>query len=104
MCRFVLYLGESLTLDKLITRPRNSIIHQSHHAELRKEPLNGDGFGLAWYAPAHGPQPALFRSVRPAWNDANLAHLARVTESPAVLAHVRAATRGLPSVTWRDRR
>jgi len=96
MCRFVLYLGEPITLDRLITRPRNSIIHQSYHAEHREEPLNGDGFGLAWYAPRHSMVPALFRSVQPAWNDANLANLARVTESPAILAHVRAATPGLP--------
>ena len=36
MCRFVLYLGEPITLDRLITRPRNSIIHQSYHAEHRE--------------------------------------------------------------------
>lgn len=51
MCRFVLYLGPSVTLDLLTTRPTYSIIHQSYKARMRVEPLNGDGFGLAWYVP-----------------------------------------------------
>lgn len=95
MCRFVLYLGPELTLDQLITEPRNSIIHQSHHAEHRQEPLNGDGFGVGWYAHEVSPEPALFRSIQPAWNNMNLRHLARVTHSTCLLAHVRAASPGL---------
>lgn len=94
MCRFVLYLGQQITLDVLITSPENSIIHQSFHSRLRKEPLNGDGFGVAWYASDVSPEPALFRSIQPAWNDVNLLQLARVCRSSAVLAHVRAATAG----------
>lgn len=61
---------------------------------MREEPLNGDGFGLAWYVPEISPQPAQFRSIQPAWNNVNLLHLARVSRSPVVLAHVRAATEG----------
>jgi len=95
MCRFVLYLGPELTLDQLITKPRNSIIHQSHHAEHRQEPLNGDGFGVGWYSHEVSPEPALFRSIQPAWNNMNLRHLARVTRSTCLLAHVRAASPGL---------
>lgn len=96
MCRFVLYTGPEITLDLLTTRPRNSLIHQSFQAEMRKEPLNGDGFGIAWYAPAHGPRPAVFRSIQPAWNNLNLRNIARVTSSKTILAHVRAASPGLP--------
>ena len=95
MCRFVLYLGEPLTLDKLTTKPRHSLIHQSYKAAERAEPLNGDGFGLAWYTPDI-VDPALFRSTTPAWNNPNLRELARVTTSACVLAHVRAATPPLP--------
>ena len=94
MCRFVLYLGRETSLDVLITRPTDSIIHQSFHSRLRKEPLNGDGFGVAWYASDVSPEPAQFRSIQPAWNDVSLLQLARVCRSPAVLAHVRAATLG----------
>jgi predicted glutamine amidotransferase len=96
MCRFVLYLGEPLTLDLLTTRPAHSLIQQSAHARERPEPLNGDGFGIAWYANRYGPEPALFRSTTPAWNNSNLRELARVTESGCILAHVRAATPPLP--------
>jgi predicted glutamine amidotransferase len=92
MCRFIAYLGPRLPLDALVTRPRNSLIHQSFHSEEREEPLNGDGFGLAWWKPDLSPEPALFRSVSPAWSNRNLLELARVTNSECVLAHVRAAT------------
>ena len=94
MCRFILYMGPSITLDVLTTKPTNSIIHQSHHSRLRKEPLNGDGFGLAWYAPDVSPEPAQFRSIQPAWSSVNLLHLARVCRSEVILAHVRAASPG----------
>lgn len=95
MCRFVLYLGVPIRLEALVTKPSNSLIHQSYDSKERTEPLNGDGFGIAWYAHEHANEPALFRSVTPAWNNHNLGHLARVTSSTCVLAHVRAATPGL---------
>lgn len=98
MCRFVLYLGEDVALNSLITEPENSIIHQSFHSHERAEPLNGDGFGVAWYAPEVGEEPAVFKDITPAWNNINLINLARVISSPCVLAHVRAATPGLPVV------
>ncbi|OHB78630.1 MAG: hypothetical protein A2V98_06680 [Planctomycetes bacterium RBG_16_64_12] len=94
MCRFVLYMGPPITLDLLTTRPAYSIIHQSFKARMRVEPLNGDGFGVAWYVPEVSPEPAVFRSIQPAWNNMNLRDLARVTRSPVVLAHVRAASAG----------
>jgi predicted glutamine amidotransferase len=95
MCRFVLYSGPTITLDLLTTQPTHSIIHQSHKARLREEPLNGDGFGVAWYVPEISPLPAHFRSIQPAWNNVNLKHVARVSQSGMILAHVRAATQGL---------
>jgi len=96
MCRFALYLGPPIVLDTLVTKPVNSIIHQSFHSHERKEPLNGDGFGVAWYVPELSPTPALFRSITPAWNNDNLLSLAGVTLSECILAHVRAASPGLP--------
>ena len=53
------------------------------------EPTNGDGFGLGWYGAGEGP--GVYRSVAPAWADANLRELAAHVESPLFLAHVRAA-------------
>ena len=94
MCRFTFYKGRPLPLSALLTEPEHSLIHQSFHAREREEPLNGDGFGVAWYAEGHD-EPALFRSVTPAWSNQNLRELSRVTASHCVLAHVRAATQGL---------
>lgn len=94
MCRFVLYLGPPLTLASLFIEPSHSLINQSIHAQERDEPLNGDGFGVAWYS-EFSPEPAAFRSVTPAWSNRNLQQIARVTRSRCVLAHVRAATQGL---------
>lgn len=94
MCRWAMYLGPEIPLSWLLTDPEHSIIHQSYRAELREEPLNGDGFGVAWYAPGLA-EPAVFRSIQPAWNNTNLIDLARVTTSGTILAHVRAASPGL---------
>jgi predicted glutamine amidotransferase len=98
ICRFVLYIGDEITVSSLVTEPVNSLIHQSFHSHERDEPLNGDGFGLAWYAPHLSPEPAVFKDVSPAWNNLNLINLARVVRSNCVLAHVRAATPGLPVI------
>jgi len=93
MCRMTLYMGERLSIADLVTRPENSLINQSVRARERPEPLNGAGFGVAWYVDGHR-RPARFRSLTPAWSNANLDELARVTSSQCILAHVRAATGG----------
>ncbi len=72
MCRFVAYLGPEILISKLVTEPESSLIHQSYHSHEREEPLNGDGFGLAWYVPAITPDAAVFRSITPAWSNQNL--------------------------------
>ena len=92
MCRFAAYLGHPLRLSQLITEPEHSLIQQSFHARERPEPLNGDGFGVAWYVPEISPNPALFKEITPAWNNENLRELSRVTQSRCILAHVRAAS------------
>ena len=98
MCRFALYLGEEIPVSALVTEPENSIINQSFHSHERAEPLNGDGFGLAWYVPTVSEAPAIFKDITPAWNNLNLLNLARVTRSACILAHVRAASPGLPVI------
>jgi glutamine amidotransferase len=94
MCRFAAYLGPEIFISSLVTEPKHSIIHQSYHAKERVEPLNGDGFGVGWYAPHFCDTPALFKEVSPAWNNQNLRNVARVTKSTCIFAHVRAATIG----------
>ncbi|MEM7280597.1 MAG: class II glutamine amidotransferase [Pseudomonadota bacterium] len=96
MCRFVYYRGTPLKLSALVTEPSHSIVHQSYRSKEREEPLNGDGFGIAWYVPDESEQPALFKEISPAWNNRNLQQLARVIRSHCMIAHIRAATPGLP--------
>jgi ergothioneine biosynthesis protein EgtC len=96
MCRFAVYLGDEITLRSLVTEPANSIINQSYQSSEQEEPLNGDGFGIAWYVPELSNEPALYKEVSPAWNNLNLLNLAKVTTSHCIFAHVRAATPGIP--------
>ena len=94
MCRLVAYLGRNLILEDVLVKPSNSIVMQSLHARESSIPTNGDGFGLGWYAPHISPEPALFTSIAPAWNDRNLLSLTAKIQSPAFFAHVRAASAG----------
>jgi predicted glutamine amidotransferase len=96
MCRFVVYLGPEITVSSLVTEPAHSLIHQSFMSHEREEPLNGDGFGVAWYVHALSETPAVFKDITPAWNNQNLLNVARVVKSDCILAHVRAASSGLP--------
>jgi predicted glutamine amidotransferase len=89
MCRWMAWLGQPLLIEELLFKTPHGIVDQSLHSRLGAEPTNGDGFGLGWYGSGDGP--AVYRSVAPAWADANLRELAAHIESPLFLAHVRAA-------------
>lgn len=91
MCRWLAYSGSSLPIEYLVSRPANSLIHQSRESAMGATALNADGFGVGWYAP-NDPVPGLFRSVQPAWADANLEEMARHVHSSLFVAHVRATT------------
>jgi glutamine amidotransferase len=93
MCRLLMYLGEPVMLESLLVHPMNSLVRQSREGHGQSA-VNGDGFGVAWYAPSVA-EPAVFKSVTPAWNNRNLSHLARVTLAECALAHVRAASPGI---------
>lgn len=94
MCRLLAYKGAPIIMDKLLYQPKNSLIHQSYDAQEIEEPLNGDGFGVGWYTPELGQEPAVFVSVFPAWSNRNLRYLAPKIASPCLFAHVRAASFG----------
>ncbi len=93
MCRYLAYLGEPLRLDHLIYRPANSLIHQAIDAMESATRINADGFGIGWYSPGTHPEPAVFKDLTPAWNNANLRSLAPTVASECIIAHVRAARR-----------
>jgi len=92
MCRWMAWFGQAVTIDELLFQTKHGIVDQSLHARMGAEPTNGDGFGLGWYgSPGEASQPAVYRSVAPAWSDANLRELAAHVTSHAFLVHVRAA-------------
>lgn len=94
MCRIVTYIGREILLEDVLVRPSHSLVNQSKHALNQLCPTNGDGFGLGWYAKDISPEPALFKSVTPAWSNENLLHLSAKIKSGCFFAHVRAATTG----------
>jgi predicted glutamine amidotransferase len=92
MCRWAAYSGDPVFLEELILSPAHSLIEQSHRAQQAKTPINGDGFGVAWYGERE--EPGLYRDILPAWADRNLRSLAGQIRSGLFLAHVRASTMG----------
>lgn len=95
MCRWAAYHGPEVFLEDIVTAPCHSLINQSHHALEGKTPINGDGFGIAWYG--ERPEPGAYRDILPAWSDPNLKSLCRQIRSKLFLAHVRASTGGATS-------
>ena len=98
MCRWLAYTGEPLQPAALILDAKHSVVAMSQNSPLGAETVNGDGFGLGWYpvegegTDASGPRhPFVFRSIEPAWNDANLREISRAVVSPLFFTHVRAA-------------
>jgi predicted glutamine amidotransferase len=82
--------GQPVLIDELLFKTQHGLVDQSLHSRMGVEPTNGDGFGLGWYGTGDGP--GVYRSVSPAWGDANLRELANHIESPLFLSHVRATT------------
>lgn len=90
MCRWLGYSGAPMYLAEVLLKPENSLIDQSLASKEGVETTNGDGFGVGWYGEAD--EPGLYKDTEPAWNDRNLADLARHIKSGLFLAHVRATT------------
>jgi predicted glutamine amidotransferase len=89
MCRWLAYHGAPILVETALYSPAHSLIDQSLHAKLGAEATNGDGFGIGWYDAR--PTPGVFKSIEPAWNDANLRELAGHITSGLFFAHIRAA-------------
>jgi glutamine amidotransferase len=92
MCRWNAWYGQPVIVDELLYKTQHSLIDQSLHSRLGVETTNGDGFGLGWYDGRNGGIPGRYRSVTPAWNDANLRDIANHVEAHIFLAHIRATT------------
>lgn len=90
MCRWLAYSGSPVLLDELLHQGQYSLLYQSLHSRMGAEETNGDGFGVGWYG--EGNQAGVYRSVEPAWNDANLRNMAASIRSGLVFAHIRASS------------
>lgn len=53
MCRFVAYIGPSILADDLLYKPKFSLVTaQTMNAGEMSVSVNGDGFGIGFYAPS----------------------------------------------------
>ena len=94
MCRFFIYIGDSIKLNKLF-KPTNSILKQSIHTPFtpfqmnnqRDHCINGDGFGICWRKDS---KIYFYKSIKPPWNDCNILNLSDYIESDLFLCHIRA--------------
>jgi predicted glutamine amidotransferase len=84
------YSGDPILAEELLFRPAHSIIDQSLHSRMGATTTNGDGFGIGWYG--EGAEPAVFKSIEPAWNDVNLREVAGQVHTQLLFAHIRAST------------
>jgi glutamine amidotransferase len=89
MCRWLAYSGSPVLLKEALYSRAHSLIDQSLHSRFGAEATNGDGFGIGWYDDE--PEPGVFHSIEPAWNDRNLLELAGHVRSGHFFAHIRAA-------------
>jgi glutamine amidotransferase len=98
MCRMTAYLGgPEATLSSLVLEPEHSLLVQSYAPkEMMSGVVNADGFGVGWYAPWSGDEPAVYRSDGPLWSDRSFASIAPKIRARTILAAVRSATPGLP--------
>ena len=94
MCRFVAYLGKPILLNEILSKPKDSLIQQSHSAQESEIKINADGFGIGWYRREVSEEPAIFVSPLPAWNDLNFKRISHYVMSPCFFGHVRAAAEG----------
>jgi gamma-glutamyl hercynylcysteine S-oxide hydrolase len=98
MCRMVAYLGgPEVTLSSVVLEPEHSYLVQSYAPkEMMSGVVNADGFGVGWYVPGSGDEPAVYRSNAPMWSDRSFAGIAPKIRARTVFAAVRSATPGLP--------
>lgn len=89
--------GPEVTLASLVLEPDHSLLVQSYAPEeMMSGVVNADGFGVGWYVPWSGEEPAVYRSNQSMWADRSFAGISPKVRSGSVFAAVRSATPGLP--------
>jgi predicted glutamine amidotransferase len=98
MCRWIAYIGNSIYMDEIITKPSSSLVEQSMNAKMSYTKdgnilsTNGDGFGVGWYD--EKLEPGLFKESDPAWASENLSEICSQINARIFMAHIRAASTG----------
>ena len=68
MCRHLAYVGPPVTLEKLIVKPKHSLLQQSFAPRYQTHgTINADGFGVGWYDRDKRVEPARYRTTRQIW-------------------------------------
>lgn len=94
MCRLVAYVGEPTSAAPLVFGGTHSLFRQSWDPrELLSGSVNGDGYGVVWYADG---RPRRIAEARPIWHHEGLERTLQVLESTCVIAALRNGTPGLP--------
>lgn len=97
MCRHLVYVGQPITLEKLILKPKHSLLQQAFAPKYQTHgSINADGFGVGWYERDTRAEPARYRTTRPIWTDASFASFSGLVTTKAALASVRSASPGMP--------
>jgi glutamine amidotransferase len=93
MCRVIGYLGPSLLLEDLLTKPANSLVNQSFDPEFHPLlQLGGAGFAAWEQGSAYADEPLVYKSCQAAFFDKNLQAISRKIRTDNLLAHVRATS------------
>lgn len=98
MCRLLGYVGASIQLDRLLYKPKHSLIVQSYQPqEMTSGVVNADGFGIGWHDRSDETDlPYTYKNVLPIWSDLNLPQIARYVKTECFLGYIRSATPGSP--------
>ena len=97
MCRHLVYVGQPITLERLILKPEHSLLQQAFAPKYQTHgSINADGFGVGWYDRDMRSEPARYRTTRPIWTDLSFESFAGLVSTKAALASVRSASPGRP--------
>src|SRR5215207_2560743 len=96
VCRVLAYLGEPISLGRVLYETDSSLVHQTHSPRMMNKFLNLAGFGMAAWDPrsVRAEDPFTYRATRLPAFDPNLRSLSRKLAPTCLIAHVRGVTYG----------
>jgi predicted glutamine amidotransferase len=96
MCRVLAYLGEPVSLERVLYEADSSLVRQSYSPRMMATFLNLAGFGMVAWDPRsnHADEPFTYKVTTLPVFDRNLRRLATKIVPTCVVAHVRGVTYG----------